>query len=69
MYNPKGIKWKSGDRKLLRVYEVHHKDDTEKKVRLRTPRTLTACQVKERVVSAGMFDREIIKELRVKRAK
>lgn len=54
-------------RGLIRVYHVHHKDDPEKKVRLRTIQNLTACQVKEKIVRNGMFDRSVISELRVER--
>jgi hypothetical protein len=54
---------------LIKGYEVWHKDDTEKLnlKKFRTLRTLTPRQVKEKLVSAGLFDRENMCELRVKR--
>ena len=54
---------------LIRGYEVWHKDDEERKnlKKLRTLRTLTPRQVKEKLVSAGLFDRSTMCELRVKR--
>lgn len=56
-----------GDPSLIREYLIFHKDDPEKKVRLRTIQTLTVLQVKEKVVNNGLFNREIISELRVER--
>jgi hypothetical protein len=57
---------KRGDPSLIREWIIFHKDDPEKKVRLRTLRTLTALQVKEKIVSNGLFSREVITELRVR---
>lgn len=56
-----------GDPDLIREYLIFHKDDPEKKVRLRTLQTLTALEVKEKIVRNGLFSREIISELRVER--
>ena len=56
-----------GDPDLIREYLIFHKDDPEKKVRLRTLQTLTALEVKEKLVRNGLFSREIISELRVER--
>ena len=52
---------------LLREYVIFHKFNPERRVRFRTLRTMTAKQVKEKMVSAGFFAEEIIKELRVER--
>ena len=51
----------------LRKYIVFHKCDPERKILFRTPRTMTLKQVKEKMVAAGFFAEEIIKELRVER--
>jgi hypothetical protein len=56
-----------GTRNLIRGYEVWHKSDPEKTVKLRTLRTLTPTEVKEKIVRNGLFDRELFHELRVKR--
>ena len=56
-----------GDPDLIREYLIFHKDDPEKKVRLRTLQTLTALEVKEKIVRNGLFSRDIISELRVER--
>lgn len=56
-----------GDLDLIREYLIYHKSDPEKKVRLRTLQTLTACEVKEKIVRNGLFSREVISELRVER--
>ena len=56
-----------GDPDLIREYEIFHKDDPEKKVRLRTLQTLTVLEVKEKIVRNGLFSRDIISELRVER--
>ena len=56
-----------GNLDLIREYFVFHKDDPEKKVRLRTLQTLTALQVKEKIVRNGLFSRDLITELRVER--
>ena len=58
-------KWR--DRVLIWEYFVYHKDDTENKVRLRTLRKLTTCEIKEKIVNNGLFHRGLIKELRVER--
>ena len=54
-----------GDPDLIREYLIFHKDDPEKKVRLRTLQTLTALEVKEKIVRNGLFSRDLITELRV----
>ena len=54
-----------GDPDLIREYEIFHKDDPEHKVRLRTLQTLTALEVKEKIVRNGLFSRDLITELRV----
>jgi len=56
-----------GDLDLIREYLIFHKDDPEKKVRFRTLQTLTALEVKEKMVRNGLFSRDIISELRVER--
>ena len=56
-----------GDPDLIREYLIFHKADPEKKVRLRTLQTLTALEVKEKIVRNGLFSRDIISELRVER--
>ena len=55
------------DRILMWEYFVFHKDDAEKKRRLRTVQKLTTKEIKEKMVRNGLFDREVIKELRVTR--
>lgn len=52
---------------LIREYEIFHKSDPERKVKFRTLRSMTAKQVKEKMVSAGLFSESIIKELRVEK--
>lgn len=56
-----------GDLGLIREYEVFHKDDPQKKVRLRTLQTLTVKQIKEKIVRNGLFCEYDISELRVNR--
>ena len=50
---------------FIREYLIFHKSDPSRKIRLRTPRTLTIKQVKKKMVAAGFFPETIIKELRV----
>lgn len=52
---------------LIREYDVFHKHDPDRKVRFRTLRSMTAKQVKEKMVAAGFFAENIIKELRVEK--
>lgn len=52
---------------LIREYVIFHKRDPDRKVKFRTLRTMTAVQIKEKMVSAGFFAEEIIKELRVEK--
>lgn len=54
-----------GDPDLIREYEIFHKSDPDVKVRLRTLQTLTALEVKEKIVRNGLFPRDLITELRV----
>ena len=56
-----------GDLSLIREYVIVHKDNPDKKVRLRTLQTLTVLEVKEKIVRNGLFSRDIISELRVER--
>ena len=51
----------------LRKFIVFHKDNPERKISFRTPKTMTLKQVKQKMVDAGFFARDIIKELRVER--
>ena len=55
------------DMKLIREYVIFHKEAPERKVNFRTLRTMTAKQVKEKMVSAGLFHVSVIQELRVER--
>ncbi len=52
---------------LIREYEIYHKHNPERKVKFRTLRSMTAKQVKEKMVAAGFFAEGIIKELRVEK--
>lgn len=51
----------------LRRYIIFHKCVPERKIQFRTTRTMTLKQVKEKMVAAGFFAEEIIKELRVEK--
>lgn len=52
---------------LIREYEIFHKGSPERKVKFRTLRNMTLIQVKEKMVAAGFFAEDIIKELRVEK--
>ena len=52
---------------LIREYEIFHKDDPQKKVKLRTLQTLTVKQIKEKIVRNGLFGKSDVSELRVNR--
>ena len=56
-----------GDLDLIREYEIFHKDNPQKKVKLRTLQTLTVKQIKEKIVRNGLFCKHDISELRVNR--
>ena len=56
-----------GDLDLIREYEIFHKEDPQKKVRLRTIQTLTVKQIKEKIVRNGLFKNVCLSELRVNR--
>ena len=52
---------------LIREYEIFHKGSPERIVKFRTLRSMTLLQVKEKMVAAGFFPEDIIKELRVEK--
>lgn len=52
---------------LIREYEVFHKCNPDRIIKFRTLRNMTLKQVKEKMVAAGFFAEEIIKELRVEK--
>lgn len=54
---------------MIREFIIYHKDDPEKTVKLRTLQNLSVCAVKEKVVKNGLFEREVISELRVTRSR
>jgi hypothetical protein len=61
------VMWKQGQKTMIRKYEVYHKDDPSKSILIRTVRRLTAGEAKEKAVKNGLFKREMITELRVKK--
>ena len=52
---------------LIREYEIFHKCNPERIIKFRTLRNMTLKQVKAKMVAAGFFAEEVIKELRVKK--
>lgn len=52
---------------LIREYEIFHKHNPDRKIKFRTLRNMTLLQVKEKMVAAGFFSEDIIKELRVEK--
>ena len=61
------MKRQRGDLGLIREYEIFHKENPLKKVRLRTIQELTVKQIKEKIVRNGLFSNLDISELRVNR--
>jgi predicted DNA-binding transcriptional regulator len=57
------------NRTLIYEWLVNHKETPNIKKRLRTLQKLSAAEVKEKLVRAGLFERDQISELRVRKKK
>lgn len=52
---------------FFREYYIFHKFFPERKVKFRTLRSMSVKQIKQKMVDAGFFAEDIIKELRVEK--